>query len=147
VAYSQTVDQVVSKSIAQRRFNMTLLMLFAALALSIAIAGIYGIASYSVGQRTREIGIRIALGSEPRAMARWVVRGNLKMGLAAIALGLICTAGLHRVLAGLLYAVEPQDPAVAIAVTMLLMAVTCAASYLPARRAAQIDPVIALRNE
>jgi predicted permease len=147
VAYFQTMDQVVSKSIAQRRFNTTLLLLFAGLALSIAIVGIYGIASYSVGQRTREIGIRIALGSEPLAMAGMVVRGNLKMGLAAIALGLLCTAGLHQVLTGLLYAVEPQDPAVAITVTMLLLAVTCAASYLPARRAAQIDPVIALRSE
>lgn len=147
VAYSQNMDQVVSKSTAQRRFNTTLLMFFAGLALSIAIVGIYGIASYSVGQRTREIGIRIALGSEPLAMAASIVRGNLKMGLAAIALGLICTAGLHRVLAGLLYAVEPQDPAVAIAVTILLLAVTCAASYLPARRAAQIDPVVALRTE
>lgn len=147
VAFSQTMDQMVSKSISQRRFNTTLLMIFAGLALSIAIAGIYGVASYSVGQRTREIGIRMALGSKPFAVAGAVVSTNLKVGLTGITLGLLCTAGLHRILAGLLYAVGPDDPAVAFAVAMLLLTVTCAASYLPARRAAQIDPVTALRSE
>ena len=126
---------------------MTLLLAFAAVALALSALGIYGVLAYTVSQRTKEIGIRMALGADPARIVRHVLR----QGGALIAIGLVVGAagarGLTRLLASLLYAVEPSDPSVFIAVSILLVVVGSAACLVPSRRATRIDPVTALRHE
>jgi putative ABC transport system permease protein len=109
--------------------------------------GIAGVVSYSVTQRTQEIGVRMALGARPRDVMGLVVGGSMAWALGGIAVGLCASFGLLRVLAGVLYGVTPTDPVVLASVTTLLVAVAAAASYLPARQAARVDPVVALRGE
>ncbi|HTQ54578.1 MAG TPA: ABC transporter permease [Bryobacteraceae bacterium] len=145
VAGFQTMEEVVHNSTGSRRFPMLLLSVFSAVALALAAVGIVGVVGHSVTQRTHEIGLRMALGAQTVDVLRLVVSSNMVWVLAGLAAGLAGSAGLTRLLSGLLYGVRPLDPTVLAAVSGLLCAVGLLASYLPARRAARIDPMAALR--
>ena len=142
-----TMEDIVRDSTGSRRFPMLLLSIFSVVALVLAAVGIVGVVGHSVTQRTHEIGIRMALGAERLDVLRLVVNSNMLWVLLGLMVGLAGSAALSRLLAGLLYEVRPFDPAVSGGVSLLLGAVALIASYLPARRAARIDPVIALRCE
>ncbi len=129
------------------RFVAELLGMFAALALLLAAIGIYGVVSYSVAARTREIGIRIALGARAATVLRGVALDGLILASAGVAVGLPLALWSTRALASMLYEVRPGDPRILAGVSTLLVSITLAASYLPARRAAKVDPMIALRHE
>jgi putative ABC transport system permease protein len=141
------LDAYLSQSVAQRRFSLTLLGVFSGLALVLAALGIYGVLAYSVAQRTREIGIRMALGARDSTVARMVVREALGVVGVGLAVGVAGAVALTRVLGTLLYDVSPTDPLTFTAVTLALGAVAVTASYFPARRAARVDPIVALRQE
>ena len=143
----QTLNAVVEKSFAARRLSMTLLSIFAALALLLACVGIYGVISYLVGQRTHEIGIRVALGAERRDVMCLVLGQGARMALVGVAVGLAGALGLTRLMASQLFGVSPHDPLTFAAVALLLVAIALAACYFPARRATRVDPLIALRHE
>ena len=143
----QTMNEVIADSLARRRFSMTLLNAFAAVALVLASVGLYGVISYLVGQRTHEIGIRLALGAQRRDILRLVLSQGLKMALEGVAIGLIAAAGLTRLLAGMLYGVSATDPPTFGAIALLLVVVSLTACYVPARRATRVDPLTALRYE
>jgi putative ABC transport system permease protein len=147
VSQVQTMDQVVADSTAQPRFYLLLLATFAAVALVLAAVGIYGVMSYSVSRRTHEIGIRMALGAERRDVLRLVVGQGMLLALAGAAVGLLGALGLTRLMASLLYGVQPYDPATFLVVSIVLCLVALAANYVPARRATKIDPMVALRYE
>jgi putative ABC transport system permease protein len=142
-----TMDEVVSASVANQRFGAVLFLLFGAIALVLTAVGIYGVISYGVAQRTHEIGIRLALGADQRKVLSLIVSEAMKPALLGAALGLCAAFGLTRLLTRLLYNVKPTDPLVFAAVLLLLIGVALLASYLPARRATRVDPVIALRYE
>ena len=141
------LDAYLGQSVAQRRFSMTMLAVFSAAALVLAALGIYGVLAYSVAQRTREIGVRMALGARDTAVASMIVREAFGVVGAGLALGAVAALALTRVLSGLLYDVSPTDPVTFVGVAAVLGAVALAASYLPARRAARVDPIVALRQE
>lgn len=141
------MEQVVRGSTGSRRFPMLLLSAFSLLALVLAAVSIAGVVSHSVAQRTHEIGIRMALGAEASDVLRLMVSRNMTWVLAGLAAGVAGSAGLTRLMTGLLYEVRPLDPLVLGAVSLLLAAVALFASYLPARRAAKVAPVDALRCE
>jgi putative ABC transport system permease protein len=143
----QSMDRVVSDSVSDRRLNLLLLGIFAAVALLLASVGIYGVMSYSVEQRTREIGIRMALGAERRSVLRLIVGQGARLAAAGIGVGVIGAFALSRVMAGLLYGVSPTDPLTYVALAALLAAVAVAACAVPARRAVRVDPAVALRAE
>jgi predicted permease len=143
----QTMDQIIADSLAERRFSMILFAVFAALALLLASVGIYGVISYVVGQRTHEIGIRIALGARQPDILRLILTGASRLALIGVAVGLILALGLTRLMASLLYGVGPHDPLTFIVVPAILISVALLASYLPARRATRVDPITALRYE
>jgi putative ABC transport system permease protein len=143
----QTLEQIVSGSIAQRRFNLTLLGAFAALALALAAVGIYGVISYSVTQRTREIGVRMALGARARDVRRLIVGRGIKLALAGVALGLGGALALTRLMKTLLFGVSATDPTVFIGLALFLITISLLACWLPARRATKVDPLVALRQE
>jgi putative ABC transport system permease protein len=143
----QTMNEVIADSLARRRFSMILLNAFAAVALMLASVGLYGVISYLVGQRTHEIGIRLALGAQRADILRLVLRQGLKMALGGVAIGLIASAGLPRLLAGMLYGVSATDPLTFAAITLLLVTAALTACYVPARRATRVDPLTALRYE
>ncbi|MEE9245379.1 MAG: ABC transporter permease, partial [Gemmatimonadota bacterium] len=142
-----TMRERISRSVSTERFNMILLTIFATVALLLAAIGLYGVIAYSVSHRTRELGIRIALGAERKDIVNLVVRQGIPLLGAGVALGLIAAAGLTRFLAGLLFAVSPLDATIFVAVAALLAAVALLASYVPARRATAVDPMQALRAE
>ena len=142
-----TMDQLLSASVAAQRFNLFLLVLFAALALGLAAVGIYGVLAFGVGRRTREIGIRLALGARPRDVLRLVVRQGMQPVIAGVLVGTAGALALTRLMASLLYSVSPTDPATFVAVPVLLTMVAWIACYVPARRAMRIDPTVALRVE
>ena len=144
---AQSMDEVVAESLSDRRFSMVLLAGFAALALALAAVGIYGVISYVVSQRTHEIGIRMSLGARPPDILRLVLRGAGRLTAIGIAIGLAAALALTRLMANLLYGVGPNDPITFLAVPLLLASIALLASYLPARRASRVDPMVALRYE
>jgi predicted permease len=144
---TQTMDAIIADSLAARRFSMILLSVFAGLALLLASLGIYGVISYVVGQRTREIGIRIALGAQRRDVLRLMLGEGMKMALAGVAVGVVAAAGLTRLMAQAIYGVSATDPITFGGVVIVLTTVALAACYVPARRGMRVDPVIALRHE
>jgi putative ABC transport system permease protein len=143
----QTMQQVLSESNSGRRFNLVLLTVFAAVALILAIVGIYGVMSYAVTQRSHEIGIRMAIGAQSRDVFRMVVGEGMILALIGIAFGLVGAFALTRLMTTMLFAVEPTDPATFITIAVLLTGVTLVACYIPGRRATKVDPLIALRYE
>jgi putative ABC transport system permease protein len=143
----KTMGDVVSQSVAQPRFYMILLTAFAALALLLAALGIYGVISYSVSQRTRELGIRIALGATQDRVVRLVLGQGMALTSLGVAAGLVGAYWLVRLLASMLFGVTATDASTFIGVSIVLLGVAGAASYLPARRAARVDPVAAMRAE
>ncbi len=143
----QTMDQVVSEATATPRFNLILLGAFASVALVLAVVGIYGVMSYSVSRRTQEIGIRMALGADRANVLRLVVGQGMILVLAGASVGLVGAFGLTRLMTKLLYGVEPTDPVTFVVVPLVLGVVAFAATYIPARRATRIDPLVALRYE
>lgn len=142
-----TMQEVVNASVSTRRITLILLGLFSGLALVLASIGIYGVISYSVAQRAREIGIRMALGAQRGDVLRLVLAQGGKISLAGIAIGSAASAGLTWLMAKLLYSVSAVDPATFIAVAFVLAVIAMVASYIPARRALRVDPLVALRNE
>jgi putative ABC transport system permease protein len=142
-----TVEQIRNDSIASRRNNMLLLGVFSGLALILALIGIYGVTSYAVARRTHEIGIRVAVGAGPGAVLRLVIRQGMSRTLIGIISGLALAAALTRVLSNMLYGVGHHDPLTFASVALLIVAVALAANYIPAHRAARVDPVAALRFE
>jgi predicted permease len=142
-----TMDDVVAEANAEPRFEMALLAVFAAVALILAAVGIYGVMSYSVERRTREIGIRISLGASRTDVLRLVVRQGMALALAGSAAGIVGALLLSRLMTKLLYGVRPTDPLTFSGVAILLTLVALAANYLPARRATRVDPIVALRYE
>src|ERR1035437_5491546 len=143
----RTMEQIVSRSLAERRFTMLLLIVFSATALLLAAMGIYGVMSYAVTRRTHELGIRATLGASRREIVGLVLRQGMKLAAVGMAAGLVAALALTRFMAGLLYGVRPADPATLAAVTLLLGGIAFLACYIPARRATAVDPAIALRCE
>lgn len=143
----ETMDEVLSNSLAARRLAMILLGAFAGLALLLACVGIYGVISYMVGQRTHEIGVRMALGAQGRDVLRLVVAQGARMALVGAALGTAAALSLTRLMASQLFGVSAHDPLTFAGVALLLVVVAIAACYIPARRATRVDPMIALRYE
>lgn len=143
----EPMEGLIADSVATRRFAMILLSVFAGLAVLLASIGIYGVTSYVVGRRTREIGIRLVLGAERRDVLRMVLARGAKLAFAGVGLGLCAAFGLTRLMASLLFSVTPHDPLTFVAVAILLIAVALAACYIPARRATHVDPLVALRYE
>jgi putative ABC transport system permease protein len=146
-ASPQTMPQLVSKAVAQPRFYTALLTGFALLALALATVGIYGVISYSVAQRTNEIGIRMALGGQPFDVVKLMVGQGMLLAFMGLAIGLAAALGLTRLMARLLFGVSSTDPVTFLVITVLLAAAAFLASYIPARRAAKVDPMVALRYE
>jgi len=147
VSNVQTMDDILSDSVARPRFQLVLLMVFAGIAVLLATIGVYGVVSYSVNQRTQEIGIRVALGAGSNDVARLVLREGLLLAGLGVAAGLAAALASTRVLRSLLFEVTPTDPATLGAVAGLLLTVALAATLLPARRATRVDPMVALRHE
>ncbi len=145
VSEAQTMEEVVHDSTGSRRLPMLLLSVFSVVALALAAIGIVGVVGHSVAQRTQEIGIRMALGAGTMDVLRLMVTGSMAWVAAGLAVGIAGSAGLTRLLTGMLYDVKPLDPAVLGGVSLLLAAVALLASYMPARRATKIDPIVALR--
>jgi len=141
------MEEIVKDSVGSRRFPAYLLAGFAALALALAAVGIVGVVSYSVAQRTQEIGIRMALGACKADVLKLILSGSMAWVLVGIVLGIIGSLGLTRLLGSLLYGVQPWNPLILGTVTLLLASIALFASYIPARRAAKVDPMVALRYE
>ena len=143
----RTMDEIRAESVAPERLNLTLLSIFAGIALVLAIVGIYGVMSYSVTQRTHEIGIRMAIGAQPRDVFRMVLGQGMMLALIGVGLGLMGAFGLTRLMATMLFGVEPTDPVTFAAIAALLTGVALVACYIPGRRATRVDPVESLRYE
>ncbi|MCG8467071.1 MAG: FtsX-like permease family protein, partial [Gemmatimonadetes bacterium] len=146
-AHVQSMENIMSASTARFRFTSVLLAVAAGVALVLAAVGLYGVVSYIVGRRTREIGIRIAVGAEPADVRREVLRRSLLLVVAGLVIGLGVALGSSRLMRGLLYGVEPTHPLAFVMAVVALGLVAMLASWLPARRAARVDPVEALRAE
>jgi predicted permease len=143
----RTMDDLLSGAVAQRRFLMRILVIFGAAAVGLALLGIYGVISYSVSQRTREIGIRMAIGAQRRDVSRMVVRHGLTLTAAGAAAGLAGALALSQLIKSQLFGGQPSDPVTLVTVLVVMGLVATAAAWLPARRAARVDPIIALRRE
>jgi putative ABC transport system permease protein len=141
------MDDLVTNSVSQQRFNMLLLGAFAGLALLLAAVGIYSVLSYSVKRRVREIGIRLALGARLSDVLRMVVFEGMKPTLLGVAIGTAGALALGRALSSLIYGIKPTDPVTFLAVALLLAAIALCASIIPAYRATKVDPMVALRYE
>jgi putative ABC transport system permease protein len=147
IASVATMQQLVDNSLATQRMTLVLLGLFSALALALGAIGIYGVISYSVAQRTREIGLRMALGAPRAGVFRMVIGQGVKLAGTGIAIGILAALGLARLMSSLLYKVSAADFETFTVVTVLLLLVALAASYIPARRAISVEPIVALRYE
>jgi putative ABC transport system permease protein len=143
----RTMDDILAQSARSRRWTMALLAVFAGLALLLALIGIYGVMSWLVAQRTREIGIRMALGASRRQVLGMVIGYGMRLSGVGTAIGIGGAFALRRILSGLVFEVSTADPLIYGAVAMVMLAVALMACYVPARRAAQVDPLIALRWE
>ena len=137
---------VISESVAQRRFSLLLLSVFALVALFLAAVGLYGVVAYTVSQRTQEIGLRMAIGAQRDDVMRMVLGGGMKLAVVGVVLGTLGALGLARVVAAMLFEVTPFDPTSYATTTAVLLAVSALACYLPARRAMRVDPIVALRG-
>jgi putative ABC transport system permease protein len=141
------MTEIAAESMSRRRFAMQLVGLFGILALLLAAVGIYGVIAYSVTQRTREIGIRVALGASKSAILRWVLKQGLMLTIVGVVVGLVGALALTRLLRGLLFGIGPTDIVTYGALAILLTLVALIACYVPARRATKVDPLVALRYE
>jgi putative ABC transport system permease protein len=142
----EPLADTLNGTMAQRRFTMTVLIAFAAAALILACVGVHGVLSYSVAQRSREIGIRVALGADVRRVRDLVLGDGIRLAAIGLGIGLAGALALSQLMGSLLYGVGTRDPVTFVGVTTVLGIVAIVASYLPARRAARIDPVISLRS-
>jgi putative ABC transport system permease protein len=147
VSAVQTMDQLLDQTVAQPRFNLVLLGVFAAVSLVLAAIGIYGILSNGVRARTQEIGIRMALGAEKSTVLRLVVGQGVRLALLGVAIGLAAAVICTRFLSGMLYQIRPLDMSTFAGVSLGLLVVAVLASFVPAWRATRVDPIIALRHE
>jgi ABC-type antimicrobial peptide transport system permease subunit len=147
VSEVRSMDDILAGSVAQSRFALVLLASFAALALVLAVVGTYGVLAHLVGRRTREIGVRMALGAEPGRVVAMIVRQGLLTALVGIAVGVVAAWSLSGVMTSLLYGVTPQDPITFLTVPALLAGVAVLASWVPALRATRVRPSAALRYE
>ena len=147
VSTVETMEDVVSASVRDRRLIMVLLGVFAALALVLAAVGIYSVMAYAVGQRTHEIGVRIAIGANRQDVMRLVLRQTLWLASAGLVVGVLAAIALTRLMRTLLFEVQPSDPVTLVAVVLVLLAVALLAGYVPGRRASRVDPIVALRYE
>jgi putative ABC transport system permease protein len=143
----QTLIETVSASLSQRRFSLEVIALFALTALLLASIGVYGVISYLVTERTREIGIRLALGAQKRNILRVILQQGFQLAVAGAAIGIVCAVIVSHLMASLLYGVKPTDPLSFGGVAALFVGVALLACYLPARRAMKIDPMVALQHE
>src|SRR5262249_33594529 len=147
VSQVTTADQLIANAAAQPQFRTVLLVSLAALGLAIAAVGLYSVVAYTVAQRTKEIGIRVALGAAPRDVLGMILSDGMRVAIAGIALGTAAALALSRALSTLLYGIEATDPMSFAAAPAGLLLLTLAASYIPARRATAVDPIGALRQE
>jgi ABC-type antimicrobial peptide transport system permease subunit len=147
VATVRTLDEIRAGSMAQTSFALTMLAIAAAVALLLGVVGIYGVVAYIAAQRTREIGVRMALGAQASDVRRLFVGHGLKLVGAGLAIGIAAAVGLTRLMGTLLFGVGPTDPITYGAVSLVLGSVALVATYLPARRASRVDPVVALRTD
>jgi putative ABC transport system permease protein len=143
----RTMEQILARSVAARRFSMLLLTVFAVVALALASLGIYGLMSYAVAQRTREIGVRMALGAQSGNVLRLVIGQGMKLAFVGVATGIVASLALTRAMKNLLFGVSATDPATFAAIALLLTLVALLACWIPARRATRIDPLVTLRSE
>jgi predicted lysophospholipase L1 biosynthesis ABC-type transport system permease subunit len=143
----RTFKQIYSASLGSRRFNLTLVGVFAFTALLLAVAGVYGVVSYGVTQRTQEIGVRMALGARPVDVLGMILREGLTTALIGVGIGVAGSFATARAIQSMLYGVKPYDPLTFAVVALSLIVVAGLACYIPARRATQVDPMVALRNE
>jgi ABC-type antimicrobial peptide transport system permease subunit len=144
---ARSMDEVIGRSLASRRLNLWLLAIFAGVALMLATSGLYGVLAYAVTQRTQEMGIRMALGADRSRIVGMMLRQGLQLAAVGIGLGALGALATTRVLSAMLFGVGERDPVTFAGVALLLGAVAVVASWLPARRAAGVDPVVALRSE
>jgi putative ABC transport system permease protein len=142
-----SMEQLMTKSLSRARFSMLLLSIFAGLALVLAAVGIYGVMAYTVAQRTREIGVRLALGAQQRDVLSMVLTGGGRLAAIGLSVGLVGSLAVNYLLRSQLYGVSSSDPVTYAMVAVLLGLVALAACYLPARRATRVDPLVALRYE
>jgi ABC-type antimicrobial peptide transport system permease subunit len=147
VGNARTMNDLIARSVAQRRFTVLLLGIFAGVAVALSAIGLYGVMSYIVTQRTREIGIRMALGAQRADVLKLVVRQGMVLTAVGVLVGLAASFGLTRLLANLLYGIAATDALTFASLSLLLLAVALLACWLPARRASGVDPMIALRSE
>jgi ABC-type antimicrobial peptide transport system permease subunit len=143
----RSVDWLVERSVVDRKFLLALMIMFAALALALTVIGLYGVISYLVSQRTQEIGIRMALGAQVRHILQLILKHGVLLVALGVGLGIIAAILVTRLMSHLLYGITPTDPLTFSAIAVLLTFIALVACYLPARRAAHVDPVVALRTE